>query len=97
MANEGVDERATATEYSVLAIVAAALGIASAFLTGTPLLATALAIGAIAVALYSRRQLKTNPAMRGFAISLIGFLTGIWVVATTAVPYLFSAALVMSS
>lgn len=80
--------------YSVPAILAAVVGVTGLLLTGSQLIATLLSLAGIALALYARRQLKRTPQHRGFALSLIGFLAGLWVLVTTGVPYVYFTVLV---
>lgn len=94
MADDQVASTSVARGYSVAAIIAAFAGVASLFLTGSPLLATVVSLAAIATSLYARKQLKQSPGLRGFGISLAGFLAALWVLITTGVPYIYFTALV---
>ena len=80
------------TPYSGRAIGALVTAIASAIVVAVSVVpGLIIAVLAIVLALLSRRELKERDDLRGFGLSLAGFLVGAWVVLFNGVPMLISA------
>ncbi|RNE66979.1 hypothetical protein [Cryobacterium tepidiphilum] len=78
---------------AVLSAVAGAAGLAAVFLR-LPLVALVLAIGAIVIALVSRRRLRADDSLRGARLGVLGIVLGAIGGFLVVFPYLLAPILI---
>ena len=85
--DSSLDHGVTAKRYSGTAIISVACAASALLLVAfVPLVGLVVAVAAIVSALIARRELKDNPSMRGFGISLVGFLLGAGIICVKIAP-----------